>query len=95
MQPSEIVSVKTVAREQLPEGVNYHGLTLAGFLFLNALFKERGRVETAWTVLRKFGYNNEVRIDVDQLPTPIKKTPDQVIVAGVHSSSVFLFFSLL
>lgn len=78
MQPSEIDNVKNVVQEQVPGGVNYHGLTLAGFLFLNALFIERGKVETAWTVLRKFGYNNEVRLDLDQLPTPIKKTPDQV-----------------
>ncbi|KAK1401627.1 Mitochondrial Rho GTPase [Heracleum sosnowskyi] len=79
LQPSEIDNVKNVVKEQVPEGVNYHGLTLAGFLFLNALFVERGKVETAWTVLRKFGYNNEVRLDVDRLPTPIKKTPDQSV----------------
>ena len=80
LQPSEIVGVKRVVQEKLPEGVNDHGLTLTGFLFLHALFIEKGRLETTWTVLRKFGYNNDIRLDADQLPPPIKKIPDQVTV---------------
>ncbi|KAL8155412.1 hypothetical protein AgCh_000700 [Apium graveolens] len=79
LQPSDLENVKNLVQEQVPKGVNYHGLTLAGFLFLNALFIERGKVGTAWTVLRKFHYNNEVRLDVDQLPAPIKKAPDQSV----------------
>ncbi|KAL1809103.1 hypothetical protein ACET3Z_026093 [Daucus carota] len=79
LQPSEIVGVKRVVQEKLPEGVNDHGLTLTGFLFLHALFIEKGRLETTWTVLRKFGYNNDIRLDADQLPPPIKKTPDQTV----------------
>ncbi|XP_047337722.1 mitochondrial Rho GTPase 1-like [Impatiens glandulifera] len=79
LQPSEIVSVKRVVQEKLPEGVNGHGLTLSGFLFLHALFIERGRLETTWTVLRKFGYNNEIRLSDDHLLAPIKRTPDQSV----------------
>ncbi|WOH09180.1 hypothetical protein DCAR_0728635 [Daucus carota subsp. sativus] len=79
LQPSEIVGVKRVVQEKLPEGVNDHGLTLTGFLFLHALFIEKGRLETTWTVLRKFGYNNDIRLDADQLPPPIKKIPDQTV----------------
>ncbi|KAK1364780.1 Mitochondrial Rho GTPase [Heracleum sosnowskyi] len=79
LQPSEIVGVKRVVQEKLPEGVNDRGLTLTGFLFLHALFIEKGRLETTWTVLRKFGYNNDIRLDADQLPPPIKKTPDQTV----------------
>ncbi|KAK1356390.1 hypothetical protein POM88_049646 [Heracleum sosnowskyi] len=63
LQPSEIDNVKNVVKEQVPEGVNYHGLTLAGFLFLNALFVERGKVETAWTVLLQFLELNNNLID--------------------------------
>lgn len=37
LQPPEIVGVKRVVQEQLPEGVNECGLTLRGFLFLHAL----------------------------------------------------------
>ncbi|CAA3030895.1 mitochondrial Rho GTPase 1 [Olea europaea subsp. europaea] len=77
LQPSEIVVVKSVVQEKLREGVDDRGLTLTGFLFLHALFIEKGRLETTWTVLRKFGYNNEIRLHDDQLPPPIKRYPDQ------------------
>ena len=73
------MGVKRVVQDKLPEGVNEHGLTLAGFLFLHALFIEKGRLETTWTVLRKFGYNNEIRLSSDHLLPEIKRTPDQVI----------------
>ncbi|XP_071735454.1 mitochondrial Rho GTPase 1-like [Rutidosis leptorrhynchoides] len=79
LQPSEVVGVKRVVQEKLPEGVNENGLTLTGFLFLHALFIERGRLETTWTVLRKFGYNNDLRLVDDQLLPPIKRTPDQSV----------------
>ncbi|KAM7469313.1 hypothetical protein LguiA_007496 [Lonicera macranthoides] len=79
LQPSEIVGVKRVVQEKLPQGVNDRGLTLTGFLFLHALFIEKGRLETTWTVLRKFGYNNDIRLSDDQLPPPIKRHPDQSV----------------
>ncbi|KAL4202443.1 hypothetical protein AMTRI_Chr02g221090 [Amborella trichopoda] len=80
LQPSEIVGVKKVVQEKLPEGVNDRGLTLTGFLFLHALFIEKGRLETTWTVLRKFGYNNEIKLRDDLLPVAhFKKSPDQSV----------------
>lgn len=79
LQPAEVVGVKTVVREKLPEGVNELGLTLTGFLFLHALFIEKGRIETTWTVLRKFGYNDDLKLRDDHLFFPKKKAPDQVI----------------
>ncbi|KAK9062265.1 hypothetical protein SSX86_019451 [Deinandra increscens subsp. villosa] len=79
LQPSEIVGVKRVVQEKLPEGVSENGLTLTGFLFLHALFIEKGRLETTWTVLRKYGYNNDIRLGDDQLLAPIKRTPDQSV----------------
>jgi len=42
LQPSKIVGVKKVVLEKLPECVNEHSLTLTGFLFLHALFIEKG-----------------------------------------------------
>ncbi|KAH0994813.1 hypothetical protein GBA52_018677 [Prunus armeniaca] len=79
LQPSEIVGVKRVVQEKLPEGVNERGLTLTGFLFLHALFIEKGRLETTWTVLRKFGYNNDIRLADELIPSPTKRTPDQSV----------------
>ncbi|KAL3647887.1 Mitochondrial Rho GTPase 1 [Castilleja foliolosa] len=79
LQPAEIVGVKSVVQEKLPEGVNELGLTLTGFLFLHALFIEKGRIETTWTVLRKFGYNDELKLREDYLSIPNKKAPDQSV----------------
>ncbi|GKE97997.1 mitochondrial Rho GTPase 1-like protein [Tanacetum coccineum] len=71
--------LKRVVQDKLPEGVNEHGLTLAGFLFLHAQLFENGRLETIWTVLRKFGYNNVIRLGSDYLLPEIKRTPDQSV----------------
>jgi EF hand associated len=70
--------VKRVVQEKMPDGVNDNGLTLTGFLFLHALFIEKGRLETTWTVLRKFGYDNDIKLRDDLLPTTFKRAPDQV-----------------
>lgn len=45
------------------QGLNENGLTLKGFLFLHALFIEKARTETVWTVLRAFGYSDELLIE--------------------------------
>jgi hypothetical protein len=37
-----------------PQGIVNNGLSLPGFLFLHALFIERGRLETTWAVLRRW-----------------------------------------
>ncbi|XP_010524876.1 PREDICTED: mitochondrial Rho GTPase 1-like [Tarenaya hassleriana] len=80
LQPSEIEGVKRVVQEKFPEGVNDRGLTLTGFLFLHALFIEKGRLETTWTVLRKFGYNNDIRLGDESIPfSAFKRAPDQSV----------------
>ena len=38
------------------QGIVNGGLSLPGFVFLHALFIERGRLETTWAVLRRFGW---------------------------------------
>uniref|UniRef100_A0A2P2MK13 Mitochondrial Rho GTPase n=1 Tax=Rhizophora mucronata TaxID=61149 RepID=A0A2P2MK13_RHIMU len=82
LQPSEIAGVKRVVEDKLPgggptdRGVNDRGLTLTGFLFLHALFIEKGRLETAWTVLRKFGYNNDIKLAEELIPS-FKRAHDQ------------------
>jgi mitochondrial Rho GTPase 1 len=81
LQPEELAGVKQVVAEKLEQGIDRNGLTLAGFLFLHALFIERGRLETTWTVLRKFGYNNELRLrdDVVSKASFPGRSPDQVV----------------
>ena len=50
-----IVCITQVVQAKLPNAVDEAGLTLEGFLFLHVLFIERGRLESTWAVLRKFG----------------------------------------
>lgn len=68
LQPVEVAGVKRVVAEKMPGGVVPKGLTLQGFLFLHALFIERGRLETTWAVLRTFGYDDKLRLNPDLLP---------------------------
>jgi len=60
LQPQALDDVKNIVKRSLPDGVFDDGLTLSGFLFLHTLFIQRGRHETTWTVLRKYGYNDAV-----------------------------------
>ncbi|GMN48783.1 hypothetical protein TIFTF001_017951 [Ficus carica] len=96
LQPAEIVGVKRVVQEKLPDGVNQLGLTLSGFLFLHALFIEKGRLETTWAVLRKFGYNDDLKLRDDFLPVPSKRYPDQAMEltseAGEFLRGIFRLF---
>ena len=51
----------------MSEGVSGDCLTLRGFLFLHRLFIQRGRHETTWTVLRKFGYDDNLQLAKEYL----------------------------
>ncbi|KAL6217395.1 PREDICTED: mitochondrial Rho GTPase 2 [Fragaria vesca subsp. vesca] len=79
LQPNEIIGVQRVVQEKLPEGVNENGLTLDGFLFLHALFIEKGRLETTWAVMRKFGYEDDLQLREDFVTIPFKVAPDQSV----------------
>lgn len=43
---------------------------MSGFAFLHSLFIQRGRLETTWTVLRKFGYGDDLSLREDFLLPP-------------------------
>jgi mitochondrial Rho GTPase 1 len=43
---------------------------VTGFVFLNVLFIQRGRLETTWTVLRTFGYDDNLDLREDFLQPP-------------------------
>lgn len=67
LQPAEIIGVKSVISENEPEGVKNDGITEKGFLYLHKLFIQKGRLETTWQVLRKFGYDNDLELRDDFL----------------------------
>ena len=67
LQNQELEIVKDVVRQNEPLGYTELGITEAGFLFLHTLFIQRGRLETTWTVLRKFGYDDDLSLRQDFL----------------------------
>lgn len=77
--PCEINQMKKAMQVKFPQGVNERGLTLDGFLFLNTRYIEDARIQTLWTMLRKFGYNNDLRLGDDLNPySSFKREADQV-----------------
>lgn len=67
LQPQALEDVKAVVRRQITDGIDHDGITEKGFLFLHTLFIQRGRHETTWTVLRKFGYDDNLQLSKDYL----------------------------
>jgi hypothetical protein len=67
LEAGEIEGVKAVVKVHNEAGVNEVGLTETGFFFLHYLFIQKGRLETTWTVLRKFGYNDDLELREDFL----------------------------
>ncbi|GKC68675.1 mitochondrial Rho GTPase 2 [Tanacetum coccineum] len=80
LQSSEIVGFKIIVWERVLEGVNKYGITLVGFLFLHALMIEKGQTPMAWTVLHKFGYNNNIELCKENINVPSRKDPDQELL---------------
>jgi mitochondrial Rho GTPase 1 len=58
----EVKSLLSTTVENKNENLINNEITLNGFLYLNALFFKKGRHETSWTVLKKFGYDRNLSI---------------------------------
>lgn len=67
LQKAELEGVKAVIKQSCPEGLTDNHVNLEGFLFLHKLFIQRGRLETTWTVLRRFGYEDDLSLREDYL----------------------------
>ena len=67
LQKAELEGVKSVIVQGCPEGLTGDSVNLDGFLFLQRLFIQRGRLETTWTVLRRFGYEDDLSLREDYL----------------------------
>lgn len=75
LHPQVLDEVKAVVSKNIPDGIVNDSVNLKWFLFLHCLFIQRGRNETAWTVLRKFGYNDHLEMSKEYLQPPIKIPP--------------------
>ncbi|XP_003928401.1 mitochondrial Rho GTPase 2 isoform X2 [Saimiri boliviensis] len=75
LAPQALEDVKMVVCKNVAGGVWEGRLTLDGFLFLNTLFIQRGRHETTWTILRRFGYSDALELTADYLFPPLHVPP--------------------
>ncbi|KAM4662840.1 mitochondrial Rho GTPase 1 isoform 3-T3 [Discoglossus pictus] len=85
LAPQALEDVKNVVRKNVHDGVSGNGLTLKGFLFLHTLFIQRGRHETTWTVLRRFGYDDDLELTPDYLFPPLKVPVDCTTELNHHA----------
>ncbi|XP_037946253.1 mitochondrial Rho GTPase-like isoform X2 [Teleopsis dalmanni] len=75
LQPQILDEVKSVIQKNSPDGIYNDAVTLKGFLFLHCLFIQRGRNETTWAVLRRFGYNEQLEMCNEYLRPTVKIPP--------------------
>ena len=59
--------VKQVISDYDPNMLVDNALTLEGFLYLHQMFIQRGRHETVWTVLKRFGHYLNLQLRQDYL----------------------------
>ncbi|KAF8229696.1 mitochondrial Rho GTPase [Tricholoma matsutake] len=76
LQLQELEGIREMVEEHAEGGVRDGGLTEAGFLYLHTIFIQRGRLETTWTVLRKFGYAEDLRLTEAFLSPRFDVAPD-------------------
>ncbi|KAK4529743.1 hypothetical protein CCYA_CCYA02G0600 [Cyanidiococcus yangmingshanensis] len=80
LRNEELVGVKNVVRENTRSGLDSDGnLTVDGFLYLHTLFIIKGRAETCWTVFRRFGYNDDLRLNPTEVLPELRRQPDQSV----------------
>ncbi|XP_066966976.1 mitochondrial Rho GTPase isoform X2 [Macrobrachium rosenbergii] len=89
LNPQALEELKTVVQRNVSDGVHTDCLTLRGFLFLHRLFIQRGRHETTWTVLRRFGYNDNLQLSKDYL-FPSLRVPPGCTTELNHAGYAFL-----
>ncbi|KAF8827534.1 hypothetical protein HHX47_DHR4000397 [Lentinula edodes] len=76
LQLQELEGIREMVTQHADGGVREGGLTEAGFLYLHTIFIQRGRLETTWTVLRKFGYAEDLRLTEAFLSPKFDVPPD-------------------
>ncbi|KAL4710711.1 hypothetical protein ACJJTC_004356 [Scirpophaga incertulas] len=72
LQLQVLDEVKSVIAQNIPGGIDNDCITIKGFIFLHCLFIQRGRNETTWTVLRKFGYDETLELTHNYLYPSLK-----------------------
>lgn len=95
LQPTDIEDVKTMLESDGPDNVLPSGITFQGFLRIHKKFIERNRAETAWLVLRQFGFNDRLKLMVPRKVVALEhvdrsRTRTQNFAGSVRDRSVEL-----
>ncbi len=67
LQHEELEGIKDILRETDGDYVVPGGITMDGFIYLHKLFIQRGRLETSWTAIRAFGYDDSLNLKQEVL----------------------------
>ncbi|XP_014229588.1 mitochondrial Rho GTPase isoform X1 [Trichogramma pretiosum] len=89
LQPQVLEDVKAVLLKNIEDGIENGCITIRGFMYLQCLFIQRGRNETTWAVLRKFGYDNNLQMSKDYI-NPELKVPHGCTTELSHKGQEFL-----
>ncbi|XP_011151538.1 mitochondrial Rho GTPase isoform X2 [Harpegnathos saltator] len=89
LQPQVLEDVKAVLSKNICDGICNGCVTMKGFMYLQCLFIQRGRNETTWAVLRKFGYDNELQMSKEYIHPPLK-VPSGCTTELSHRGQEFL-----
>eukprot|EP00958_Prasinococcus_capsulatus_P016545 scaffold1832_cov362-Prasinococcus_capsulatus_cf.AAC.6 len=79
LSEQELINLKKMVKDTVPEGVNEKGLAPAGFRLLHLLFVRRQRPEFTWAALRTFGYKTDLTLRETYTAVSMKNTAKNVI----------------
>ncbi|XP_050533364.1 mitochondrial Rho GTPase [Daktulosphaira vitifoliae] len=87
----QLNGIKTIINMNCERGISPSNcVTLEGFLFLHMLFILKGKAQTTWTVIRKFGYNDNLDFLYSYLH-PMMKVDKYCTVELSHKGEDFLY----
>ncbi|VVC31939.1 EF hand associated, type-1,EF hand associated, type-2,Small GTPase superfamily,Mitochondrial Rho [Cinara cedri] len=86
----QLNGIKTIINMNCERGISPSNcVTLEGFLFLHMLFILKGKAQTTWTVIRKFGYNDSLNFSYNYLH-PNLKVDKHCTIELSHKGEQFL-----
>lgn len=65
LQRDALDDLKSIIKQSTMDGIASDGITKTGFLFLHALSIDKGRHDFTWQVLKKFGYDSQINLKID------------------------------
>lgn len=89
LQQQELEGIKEIVRENEPNGLRDKALTAEGFLHLHYAFLQKGRSETTWTVLRKFGYGDDLSLSENFLHPKLDVPQDSSVELSAEGYDFF------